>query len=188
MSLTQLNAGDLHADTKVYRADEVEREVETTDYFDKASEAAADAAKNFEEQIREQLLENGEAETDLTNRVYSESYHHETHNDLHYTLAEAVKLLGDLDHYEASDSGLWEGQGAQESIKTMAAYTFGYAVHDRFKDLIEEINSAFDLDEFYIDDEDDENDGELDTAQAETAAEAVVKEQSDRFDPFIEAA
>src|SRR5690606_15113144 len=94
-----------------------------------------------------------------------------------YNLQEAAKLLSDLEDYQETDRGLWERQKPTDAISTMAAYTFGAAVHHFFGELIGQINEEFDIDEFINDD------GDVDEDAARKAAEELVHQLANEFDP-----
>lgn len=108
------------------------------EWLDKAYEDAADAAEYFLEAIVDDIGEHGEASTTITD--YSESYHHESHIDRPYSLREAAELIDELGEYEETDSGLWEGAEPRRAIEIMAAFTYGNAVYELFKELMEGIN------------------------------------------------
>lgn len=112
---------------------------EETDYRKKADSDAADAVENFMDEIVEALMDSGEAPRDITE--YSESYHHETHVDRSYSLIEAAHLLDDLNDYEETDEGLWEGQAPRDAVVAQAAWTYGNAVYSIFTKYLEDINS-----------------------------------------------
>ena len=110
-------------------------------YFSDAREDAQETAKNFQNEIVEQIIDRTEASNDLFNNYPDgDSYHHENHVDKYYNLQEAAELLGELRNFEETDDGLWEGQMPQEAIATQAAYTYGNAVMEMWQDLIEKIN------------------------------------------------
>lgn len=107
-------------------------------------EAQADAqemAREFIDQICEQLIDNGKASTDLFNDYPNgDAYHHESHVDRDYDLTEAAAILDEYSEDEETDSGLWEGCEPRRAISTQAAYTYGNAVYGRWQRIIEEIN------------------------------------------------
>jgi hypothetical protein len=49
-------------------------------------------------------------------------------------------LLDELSQYEEDDYGLWERRDPVEAVKIKAAYTYGNAVYDLWRGLIEQIN------------------------------------------------
>jgi hypothetical protein len=105
---------------------------------------AKDLIENFKDEVTEQLLNKGEASDDWNNDYPNgDSYFHESYVDKSYSLTKAAELLDELDEYEETDSGLWQGLSPKEAISTQAAYTYGNAVHFKAKDLIEEINEAW---------------------------------------------
>lgn len=106
---------------------------------------ALDAAEYFLDKIVEAIIDNqGDAPTDIMNRQYDESYHHESHIDKSFSLIEAAHVLDDLDEFEETDSGMWEGLDPREAVKTQAAYTYGNAVSSMFTEVMQAINSAID--------------------------------------------
>lgn len=113
-------------------------------YLKKAAEDARDMASYFIDDIVEMIASDGEADEDMGNRSYgrADEYHHETHVDRSYTLIEAANLLDQLDQFEETDAGIWEGQSPREAISTQAAFTYGNAVYDAWQELIKDINSA----------------------------------------------
>lgn len=105
-----------------------------------AAEDAQEAVKYFSDEIVESIIDNdGQAGVDITD--YSETYHHESHVDRSYSLHAAADILSDLDEFEETDSGLWDGVAPKEAISAMAAYTYGNAVASMFNDTMNEINS-----------------------------------------------
>jgi hypothetical protein len=114
------------------------------DYSANADSDAKDMARNFLDEIVEQLHDDNEASDDYNNDYPGgDSYHHETHQDKAYDLDDAVKVLRQLSQYEETDDGLWEGLGAEEQISARAAYTYGNAVGSIWSDIIKKINSEF---------------------------------------------
>ena len=111
----------------------------TKNYQEEATEDAQETARYFLDEIIESFMDKGEASDDLLND-YSDSYHHENHVDKWYSLQDAAQLLDELDDYEETDTGLWEGQPPKDAISTQAAFTYGNAVYQKFQKLIKEIN------------------------------------------------
>lgn len=110
-------------------------------YQTEAINDAIDFANNYIDEIVEQLQNEGKASDDYNNDYPSgDSYFHGNYVDRSYNLKEAAELLDDLDDFEETDSGLWEGQELREAIATQAAFTYGCAVGSFFRDLIEKIN------------------------------------------------
>lgn len=120
-----------------------------SNYLEYAQSDAADMAENFLDEIVESFIDNdGEASTDLLNDYSgADSYHHETHVDRSYSLQEAAELLDELNSYEETDEGLWQGQQPRDAISTQAAYTYGNAVYSLWRDIIQTINDDPDLSE-----------------------------------------
>jgi len=109
---------------------------------------AIETVMEFTETIVEDYIDHGEVSDDLLNDYPGgDSYHHETHVDKSYDLSEAAELLEELDAYEETDEGLWQGQKPREAISTQAAFTYGNAVMSIFRDLIKEINDNTELQE-----------------------------------------
>jgi hypothetical protein len=115
-------------------------------YREEAAQDAKDMVEECFDSIIDQLIEDGEASTDLFNDYPGmDAYHHETHIDKSYRLLEAAQLLSELSEFEEGDDGLWEGQGPEEAIGTMAAYTYGAAVYSMWDDQIKSINNNSDI-------------------------------------------
>ena len=111
---------------------------ETTNYLREAADDAADTVRNFADEILEQLLDDGKASDDLLNDYPNgDAWHHESHVDKWYSMIDAATLIDQLDEFEETDSGLWEGQSFKEAIGTCAAFTYGNAVMSEWHDLIE---------------------------------------------------
>jgi hypothetical protein len=124
-------------------------------YHEKAQDDAWEMADNFLDEIIEQAI-CGEVSDDYDNDYKNgDSYHHESHVDKSYTLLEAAELLDQLDRFEETDNGLWEGLDPREAVSCQAAYTYGSAVGHYWNEIIKEINEWVDSFEY---DEDDEND------------------------------
>ena len=84
---------------------------ETTNYLREAADDAADTVRNFADEILEQLLDDGKASDDLLNDYPNgDAWHHESHVDKWYSMIDAATLIDQLDEFEETDSGLWEGQ------------------------------------------------------------------------------
>jgi hypothetical protein len=114
---------------------------ETTNYLRETANNAADTVRNFADEILEQLLDDGKASDDLLNDYPNgDAWHHENHVDKWYSIIDAATLIDQLDEFEETDSGLWEGQSFKEAIGTCAAFTYGNAVMSEWHDLIEKIN------------------------------------------------
>ena len=141
-----------------------------SNYFEKAKYDAKETVREFQREILEQLLEMNNASDDLHNNYGSgDSYHHESHVDVAYRLLEAAELLNELVDYEETDCGLWHGLEPRQAICAQAAYTYGNAVYEVWRDLIVSINNkAADI----IEDFDNRiEDAEKDMAQAADACE-----------------
>ncbi len=151
----------------------------TTDYRSEASDDAANFVEEFADQVVEKLIDDGEASDDFLNDYgNADSYHHETHVDKAYNLSEAAEILDQLDDYEETDSGLWEGLQPREAISAQAAYTYGAAVYSMACDIIEAINEddeiesllehrGKDIDDSMADDADGEKNDSYDEEFAE---------------------
>lgn len=122
---------------------------DNTNYFKEAEGDALNTMENFIDEIIEQLGEKGKASDDLMNDYPNgDSYHHESHTDKSYTLLEAATLLDDLEEYEETDSGLWEGAtgGPRQMVEIQAAYTYGNAVMSMWHNYMKELNEGFSAD------------------------------------------
>ena len=116
-----------------------------SNYRQEAQEDAKDFVQNFMDEIVEQIMENQKASDDWNNDYPDgDSYFHESFVDKDYDLKEAAQLLDELDEFEVTDRGLWEGQEPRRAIATQAAFTYGNAVGVFISDLIADINSAMD--------------------------------------------
>ena len=114
---------------------------ETTNYLREAADDAADTVRNFADEILEQLLDDGKASDDLLNDYPNgDAWHHESHVDKWYSMIDAAILIDQLDEFEETDSGLWQGQSFKDAISTCAAFTYGNAVYSEWRELIEKIN------------------------------------------------
>jgi gas vesicle protein len=115
-----------------------------SDYWEDAQDNARETVEEFIDEIVEQLESNGEASNDLYNDYSGgDAWHHESHVDRWYNLQEAADLLSQLNQYKEDDSGLWEGQEPERAIGTQAAFTYGNAVYDAWRDLIGTINDEY---------------------------------------------
>jgi hypothetical protein len=149
---------------------------ETTNYLREAADDAAETVRNFEDEILEQLIDNGEASDDLFNDYPNgDSWHHESHVDKWYSLTDAAELIDQLSDHEETDNGLWEGQQPKEAIGTCAAYTYGNAVLSEWNDLIKEINGEADT--IISDFADDETTWEEEIAGLENDADAAESDE-----------
>jgi len=114
---------------------------ETENYLASAESDAKETVDNFKDEIVEQLCDDGKASDDLNNDYPGgDAWHHESHVDKWYNLHEAAAVLDQLDDFEETDSGLWEGQDMKEALSTCAAFTYGNAVYHEWTELIEQIN------------------------------------------------
>lgn len=145
---------------------------EVENYLANAESDAKETVDNFKDEIVEQLLDSGKASDDLLNDYDGgDAWHHESHVDKWYSLHDAAAVLDQLDEFEETDSGLWEGQGMKEALSTCAAFTYGNAVYNEWRKLIERINEEADT---IISEFDDEE------ADLEEAVEAANNEATDR--------
>jgi hypothetical protein len=95
----------------------------------------------FMDEIIEQLMENGEASDDYNNDYRNgDGIFHEAIVDRDYSSNDAIELLSNLHEFEEDEYGLWEGLSWDRALTTIAAFTYGNAVHDKWTKLIEEIN------------------------------------------------
>jgi len=132
-----------------------------TNYYQNARDDAEETVLEFISEIVEDLENNGSASDDLYNDYSGgDAWHHESHVDRCYGLSEAAELLDQLSEYCEDDSGLWEGLEPRDAIGRQAAYTYGNAVYDAWRNFITIIN------EEYVDweDEDEDDRDDLDDA------------------------
>lgn len=120
-----------------------------TDYRSEAEEAAWDMVEEFKDEMAESYCDNdGEISDDLFNDyTRGDEYHHQSNVDKSYSLTEAAELLEQLDEFEETDEGLWEGQSPKEAISTQAAYTYGAAVYSMWRDTVKDLQEK--LQELY---------------------------------------
>lgn len=110
-------------------------------YRDDARSDAQDTATEFRDNMLEMYVDDGKVSDDLLNDYPNgDAYHHESHVDTSYNLTEAAEVLDELDEYEETDEGLWEGLKPRDAISAQAAYTYGNAVYALWRELVEEIN------------------------------------------------
>jgi len=138
-----------------------------TNWNTEAQSDAKDLVRNFEDEVAQQLVDKGKASDDWNNYDGGDSYFHESYVDKSYALIESAELLEQLDEHEETDSGLWEGLSPREAIGAQAAYTYGNAVWDEAKDLIEQINDRWNDRETPENEDDDAK---------EQAAKAIIAE------------
>ncbi|MDD5527135.1 MAG: hypothetical protein PHE11_07020 [Candidatus Omnitrophica bacterium] len=142
-----------------------------TNYRQEAEDDAANLVlEYFMDEIVDQIIDKGEASTDINNDYDNgDGIFHETIVDRSYHMTEAAELLSQLYRYVEEDSGLWEGETDVDRIaEIQAAYTYGNAVWDEFDTLITNINSL------YIDD-----------IKLETAIECLGYEPEDMDDYVV---
>lgn len=110
---------------------------------DKAQQDARDALDNFADEIAEQAKAGKVSDDMLNDYSGGDAYHHESHVDESYDLKEAAEVLDQLDEWEESDSGLWQGLDMKEALSACAAYTYGNCVYDKWRDYIKTLNESF---------------------------------------------
>jgi hypothetical protein len=118
-----------------------------TNYHKEAEEDAAMLITDyFMDEIVDQLIDSGEASTDINNDYDNgDGIFHEVITDRSYHMTEAAELLSQLYEYAEEDTGLWEGETNVDRLaEIQAAYTYGNAVWNEFSDLITEINDEVD--------------------------------------------
>lgn len=114
-------------------------------YRKAARDDAHEFIERFSEQIELQMIEDSRVSEDFRNDWEGgDSYLHESYVDREYDLGEAAGLLYQLDEFEETDSGLWEGQSPREAISTRAAFTYGRAVEEYVREFVKEINDKLD--------------------------------------------
>jgi len=156
------------------------------EYQKKAMEDADDAIEYFMDEIVEQLIEIGEAETDIQSRPYPQSYHHESHVDSSYSLLEAANLLDDLSDYEETDEGLWDGQMPRQAISIQAAFTYGNAVASMFSDEMETVNGDCGERARELGERRSEIEELLDQAEGDPDLEARLRKELEDFTAYAE--
>lgn len=113
------------------------------DYQADARSDAWDTVREYVDEMVEQFETEGEVSDDLLNDYNNgDGYHHEQHVDKDYDLLDAAELLDQLSEYEETDSGLWEGLEPRKAIAVQAAFTYGAAVYDYWRILIEDLNDC----------------------------------------------
>ena len=113
----------------------------TKDWLADAKGNARDAVLHFLDVVVRDLLDGARVSDDMLNDYPDgDSYHHETHVDRWHNFSDAADLLNDLDEWEETDSGLWDGQDMKQALATCAAYTYGNCVYDMWQYIIEAIN------------------------------------------------
>ncbi len=119
-----------------------------TDYLEQAKGDAKETAYYFLDEMVDQYLDKSQVSADLLNGYTGgDSYHHEYHTDQGYSFRDAAELLVQLDEYEETEEGLWQGIGMKQAVCCCAAYTFGNAVLSLFREIVNQINDDSDLDE-----------------------------------------
>jgi hypothetical protein len=110
-------------------------------YRDDAQDDAKEMIEYFMVEIVEKIKDGDEVSDDLFNDYSNgDSYHHENHTDKAYDLEDAAKVLSELDEFEETDNGLWEGLDPEKAICAKAAYTYGNAVLHFWREYIKTIN------------------------------------------------
>lgn len=111
-------------------------------HFLSAIDDAWECGRNFVDEMVDQFKESGEISADLNNDYTNgDEYHHENHVDRDYDLTEAAQLLDELEEWEETDSGLWDGLEPRRAIAAQAAYTYGNAVYDLWRrHVVEDLN------------------------------------------------
>lgn len=120
-------------------------------WTEKANEDAKDFIKYYlEDEIIEQLIEDGEFGEDIRNDFSNgDSSFHEIIVDRSYDDKEAIDLISDLYEYEETDSGLWESLSWDQVLSAKAAWTYGNAVYEKATDIINDIREKIEMD--YLD-------------------------------------
>ncbi len=98
-------------------------------------------AMHYLDEMVEMLCGGDDVSDDVLNDYTSgDSYHHEAHVDKAYSLLQAAELLNELHEHEETDSGLWGGMDPVMAVSCQAAFTYGNAVYDAWRRIVEEIN------------------------------------------------
>ena len=127
----------------------------TNNWYNKAQEDARDWIKEeLMDTIIEKILAGEIIDDDLLRGDGQDEYHHETHVDKWYGLQEAAEVIEELDEYEETDTGLWEGKDFRDAANACAAYTYGNAVYAMAKEILDQIGENSDdiLEEIHQDD------------------------------------
>ena len=127
----------------------------TNNWYNKAQEDARDWIKEeLMDTIIEKILAGEIIDDDLLRGDGQDEYHHETHVDKEYDLAEAGELIDELNEYEETDTGIWQGCDFRRAASACAAYTYGNAVYAMAKEILDQIGENSDdiLEEIHQDD------------------------------------
>lgn len=145
-----------------------------------ASNDADKTVRHFADEILEQLLNDGKASDDLLNDYPNGySWHHESHVDKDYNLHDAADVLDQFSDHEETNSGLWGGLEPRRAVAAMAAYTYGNAVYNEWREKIEQINQEA---EMIIDDFDNQSrDLESEIADLNDQANGALAEDAERY-------
>jgi hypothetical protein len=145
-----------------------------SDYEREARNDAVSFFDEYKDVMVDALVNGGKVSDDLYNDYSNgDGFIHETYTDKWYDLRDAVDVLEDLDRYEETDSGLWDGQGMKEALGTCAAYTYCNAVVSFIQEAIGTINDNCEsiVDEYNDDDCEWEEGKDEDTLRARLSEE-----------------
>ncbi len=114
-----------------------------------ALENAWDMVDNFFDEILEQAVTNSASNAvsnDLFNDYAGGDSYHSENNQPQLGLLEAAEVLDQLDDYEESDWGLWEGvHDPRAAVEIQGSYTYANAVMHHWGEIIKEINEFLDM-------------------------------------------
>ncbi|MHA1952469.1 MAG: hypothetical protein ACW96U_00795 [Candidatus Heimdallarchaeaceae archaeon] len=127
-------------------------------YHEEAEDYAKEFIKEHVDIIIDDAISNGEISTDPYH--YSDSWIHESVTDNWFDLQESAEILDQLDEWEETDCGLWDGRSPKDAISAQAAYTYGNAVYSMVVNKLEKLDTFIDTingeaspdsDEFFYD-------------------------------------
>lgn len=108
-----------------------------------AEEDARNMAREYLDQIVDQLLNDGECARYCDESVYQGIYDYcfeSNFRDQEVSLLEAAQILDEFSEYEEDDSGMWEGLPPREAVCVQAVMTYENAVQGFFAEIIKEVN------------------------------------------------
>lgn len=105
--------------------------------------AALYAIQHFSDDIIERVMERRQAPMELTD--YSDSYHQERIDIGWLRPKEAVNLIEELSEHEAFGGAMDWDRDWRDALSMLAQETYRNAVINRFGNLMESLNSAFDI-------------------------------------------
>lgn len=145
------------------------------DYGKEVKQEAVDFLLNQESMIVD-ALEN-DSDFDQNEIEGLDSAWHENIVDRSYSLQDAAYILENCEN-EESDSGLWEGRDARETLSAMAAYSYSNDVWSEAEELYNEIKER--MDELLEEEENSSEDLE-DEADDESPEKVAAQKAFDEF-------